>query len=526
MDPGWSPSLTTEALTGTAAPARGGSGRKLRGLLLHPGLWAALAAAIGLGVGLLVEQFRLRYFKLVVGALFALAVLRLPTHIGVGLFLVAYSYPAALWIGDTNLVFILFLIVVWLGRVALGREAPPRRSYLDWAILFYIGTLALTLVHVQSGDELRQSWIALRHILVPIGMYLLIVNVGRSERRLLLLTEAFLFGVTTVFFSVFMQRYFPGLSWLPRGYLSSMSGARVFLAQAGAIRLGGVYTHALLADATAIAFVIRIYLASYYRHNAWMRAYHWFFALLSAYVLSMTGNRGGLLLLLGGMAIYLWTFRRQYSLTRVVVGTALVAVALVGSEFLLFRFATEGSLLGRLFRTQLVRGIPETRIGAWDFVWNRIAESPWIGHGAVYPIGQTIQGIRANWPHNAYFYYLYTTGLIGLLAYLVICWRVFRRTQAGHGFAIRDISLARGLTAVFHVSVLQFLAGQLRTDHQRRDLYVYVMWAVFALAILAREVWESERTGVSLPAGRPRPPGQGELTGGPEDRWPFPARTG
>lgn len=524
MDPGWSPSLTTETLT-RPAPARGLPGRKLRGLLLHPGLWAAVAAAIGLGMGLMVERFRLRYFKLIIGALFALAVLRLPTYLGVGLFLVVCSYPASLWIGDTNLAFILFLLVVWLVRVALGREEQPTRTYLDWAILFYIGALALSLVHVESGRELGDSWVVLRHILTPIGMYFLIVNAGRSERRLLVLTEAFLFGVTTVFFSVFMQRYYPGLSWLPRGYLGSPSGARLFGTQAGAIRLGGVYTHALLSDVTAIAFVIRIYLAAYYRRNAWMRAYHWFFALLSAYVLSMTGNRGGLLVLLGGMAIYLWTFRRQYTLTRVVAGAALVAVALVGSEFLLFRFQTEGSLLGRLFRTQLVRGIPETRLGAWDFVWNRIAESPWIGHGPVYPIGETIQGVRANWPHNAYFYYLYTAGVVGLLAFLVICWRVVRHTRAGHGFAVRDISLARGLTAVFHVSVLQFLAGQMRTDHQRRDLYVYVMWTVFALAILAREVWDSERSGASSPAGRRRPPGQGELTGGPGDRSPVPART-
>ena len=491
--------MSTETLSRAAAP-RGLPGRRLRDIVLHPAAWAILAGSIGLGLGLMVEQFRLRYFKLVVGGLFALAVLRLPMHIGAGLFLVAYSYPASLWIGDTNVAFVLFLGVVWLGRVALRHEPPPQRTCLDWPILFYIAALALTLVHVESTRQLQRSWIELRHILTPLGMYYVIINCGRSERRLLFLTEAFLFGVTTVFFSVFMQRYYPGLSWLPRGYLGAMSAARIFETEAGAIRLGGVYTHALLADVTGIAFMIRMYLASYYRHHTWMRIYHWTFALLSAYVLSLTGNRGGLLLLMGGMAYFLWIFRRQFSLPRIVMGAALVAVALVGSEYLLFRFETEGSLLGRLFRTQLVRGIPETRLSAWSFIWDRIAESPWTGHGAIYPIGQTIQGVRANWPHNAYLYYLYMNGIVGLLAFLALCWVLLRRTWAGQGLAIRSVSLARGLSAVFHVAILQFLVGQLRTDHQRKDLYVYVMWAVFALGILARDVWARERPAAAAPA--------------------------
>jgi hypothetical protein len=480
-------------------------GLHLSDILLHPGTWAALALATGLGLGAMARRFQLRYFKLVIAALFVLTALRSPTHIGMGLFLIVFSYPAAVWVGDTNMVLILFMLALWLGRVALKYEPAPRRTYLDWAIFFYLSTLILTLVHVQSAADLSSSWISLRHLAAPIGMYYLLVNCIRDERRLLFITEMFLLGITTVFFGLFMQRFFPGWSWLPRGYLSTISGAGVFKVGPGAIRLGGVYTHALLADATAIALVLRIYLASYYRHKRWMRVYHWFFALLSAYVLSLTGNRGGLLLLVGGVAYYLWIFRRQYSLGRILFGTALFIMLLVGSEYVLFRFESEGSLLGRVMRTQIVRGLPESRVAAWNDIWPQIKESPWIGHGLVYQLGSMSPGHRRSWPHNAYLFYAYSCGLIGLLTYLVVCWRAFFRTWVGHGLSVRDVSLARGLTAVYHVSALQFLAGQMRTDHQRGDVYVYVMWIIFALGILSRELWEQERRARPGSIGNPPP---------------------
>jgi len=471
-------------------------GLRLSEILLHPITWASLAVAIGLGLGAMTQRFQLRYFKLVIGALFALAALRFPTHIGLGLFLVIFSYPTMLWIGDTNMILVLFLLALWLGRVVLRYELPPRRTHLDWAVLVYLAVLVLALGHVQSAADLSRSWVVLRHLLAPIGMYFLLVNCIRDERRLLVVTEMFLIGVTSVFFSVLMQRHFPGLSWLPRGYLSTVSGARLFEVGPGAIRLGGVYTHALLADATAIAFVLRLYLASYYRHNRVMQIYHWVFALLSAYVLSLTGNRGGLLILVGGVVYYLWLFRRQYSFGRVLMGTALFLILLVGSEYLLFRFETEGSLLGRMLRTQIVRGIPETRVVSWGDIWAKIMESPWIGHGLIYRLGEVLQGSMRLWPHNAFLFYLYIGGALGLLAYLIVCWRVISRTWVGQGMSVNGVSLARGLTAVYHVAALQFLAGQMRTDHQRGDVYVYLMWVVFSLGMAAREIWEGQRQSV------------------------------
>ncbi len=487
--------------------------RSLYGLLLHPAVWAVGAAVIGLGLGVLVDRFRVRYFKLIVGALFALAALRSPTYIGIGLFLIIYSYPSALWIGDTNFALLVFLAVVWMGRVVMRYDPAPRRTYLDWAVLFYIGTLCFAFVHVETSQELRWSWKLLQHLVTPILMYYIVVNAARDERRMLFLTEMFLLGLGTVFLSVMLQRHFPGLSWLPRGYLTAL-GARGLFATEAVARIGGVYTHALLSDATAIAFLLRIYLAVYYKHNRFMRYYHYAFALLSVYVLSLTGNRGGLLLLMGGLLYFLWIFRRQFTPFRVLVGGIVLALLFVGSEYILFEFQGEGSLLGRLFRTQLVRGIPDTRVKAWNYIWDQIAASPWIGHGLVYRIGTEVEGLNPVWPHCAYFFYLQLTGVIGLTAFLIICWRVLRRTWVGHNFAIYSVPLSRGLTAVFHVGFLQFLAGQVRTDHQRTDLFVYVMWAIIALGIMCREVWERERTGAGRPGARAR------LESGP-----LPART-
>jgi hypothetical protein len=110
-----------------------------------------------------------------------------------------------------------------------------------------------------------------------------------------------------------------------------------------------------------------------------------------------------------------------------------------------------------------------------------------------------------GWPHNSYLYYLYIGGVGCLASFLLLIWRLVKRTYAGTHLRIRGASLSRGLAATYHVGILQILMGQVRTDHQRGDLIVYVMWTIFSLGMLAREVWEQEKRGVSRTGGRPAP---------------------
>ena len=155
----------------------------------------------------------------------------------------------------------------------------------------------------------------------------------------------------------------------------------------------------------------------------------------------------------------------------------------------------------RMAGTQIERGIPDTRQSTWAYIWPRIMERPLVGHGPWFNIQGFAGGEKAHWPHNAFLYYAFTMGFIGMTTFIVLIWRLLKRTWVGRGLAIGETPLERGLTVVFHISALIFLIGQLRTDHQRPDPFVYFMWITFAFGILAREIWEDRKRQPRATAG-------------------------
>ncbi len=49
------------------------------------------------------------------------------------------------------------------------------------------------------------------------------------------------------------------------------------------------------------------------------------------------------------------------------------------------------------------------------------------------------------------------------------------------------------MAALMHIAIIQYMVGQLRTDHQRANVSVLFMWILFALGILARDIWEERK---------------------------------
>jgi O-antigen ligase len=216
-------------------------------------------------------------------------------------------------------------------------------------------------------------------------------------------------------------------------------------------------------------------------------------AALAVYVVSLTGNRGALIALMIGMAYFLWMFRRELSWKRALIGLTVFLGLMVVGEKTLGRFQGNITLLTRLAGTYIERGVPDTRRAAWGYVWQRISERPILGHGPYYPLSLIAPGQKAVWPHNAYLFYFFSIGLVGLPTFLFLLGRVLKRTWDRGGFRIGDAPLSRGLMVVCHVGVVQFIAAQLRTDHQRGDVYIFFMWILFALGVLSREVWNQSR---------------------------------
>lgn len=469
-------------------------GRRLQDFLLHPVVWILLAALVGFYLGLTATGVGERYGKLIIAVAFLFAVFRYPPHVGIGLMLILYTTPARIWIGDTNFIFTIFLLISWLMRVAMRTEPRPRRTYLDWAILAYVAVHVLSLVNIETSQAMEKSMLALRHLFIPIVFYYLIVNVGRTERRLMLFAEMFTLSMVFAFITAFAERFFPTVKFLPNWLLTTFGSQDIFApGEIAKERVGGLFSHAMLGDATAITFILQVYLATRYKGRPFARAYHWLLALVSLYVISLTRNRGSLLVLMAGSMYFLWIFSKEFKWRRAFAGLIIGTGLLFFGEVTLARFTGDIGLLGRLASTYFQRGIPDTRIGVWTGIWRYLVEKPILGHGPYFSLRAGALGLQVRWPHNTFLFYWFTTGLIGVIVFAILVFRVLRHTWVGRGLDIGRISRAQGLTAVFHIAAVQFMLGQLRSDHQRGDVFVFLMWIVFAMGIAARQVWDDSR---------------------------------
>ncbi len=468
--------------------------RRIQDWLRHPVLWVLLAAAVGAFLGSQVGGVSQRYTKLAIGVAYLFVLLRYPTFVGAGVFLMLYAFPTVIWLGNTNFIFTALLAIIWIVRAGLGTEGRPRGTYLDWPIVLYVAVHLLSLVNVGTPDDLSRSLLALRHLFIPILFYYTLVNVGRSERKLMFLTRMLTLSTILVFATAFLERFLPGVEFIPRWYVNVLGAQDIFAAE-GPRRIGGVMMHSLMGDLSAFMTILQAYLAIRAKGRPLWRALHWLTAVAAVFVLSLTLNRGALVGMVAGFAYFLWIFSREVTWKRIFVGVGAFLGLLLLGEKTIGRFEGNVTLLTRMAGTYFERGIPDTRRRTWAYAWERIMERPWLGHGPYYRLAPEAPGVRVSWPHNAFLYYLYSVGVIGLPTFVFMVARAVKRTWAGRGLSVCGASLSQGLTAVFHIGIVQFLIGQLRTDHQRGDVFVFYMWILFGMGVLAREVWgEMRRT--------------------------------
>ena len=94
------------------------------------------------------------------------------------------------------------------------------------------------------------------------------------------------------------------------------------------------------------------------------------------------------------------------------------------------------------------------------------------------------------WPHSAYLMYLWTTGVVGLSIFMWILIKTIWRSFPGRKLKIGEIPFAHGALVASHVMVVQFALAQIRDEHQRGNVYVYIMWLIFGLAVASQRIWE------------------------------------
>lgn len=455
-------------------------------LLFSPWILIPSALAIGWLLATQTVNVQPRYVKLLFGMAVALVVIRQPLYRSLAIFTVVFVVPTFIFIGDTNVIFIALLVTVWLVQVVLGRLPRPLPTPIDWAILGYLGIHALSFINIDDPKIMVRSLETMAPIVAGTLLYRVFVNGIRTEAHLLTVFKAMCLTAFFVDITGLVEYWWAGYRLIPEWFLytggqSTPSGERI----------GGIFgSHALLSDWSAMMCLLQIMLGLRSTSRA-ARTWYFSLAVLSVIMIALTVNRGGAVIWAVGLLYFGILMRDRVPWMKVaffapVALAIVIAVQNLGTG----RFGNI-RLVARLAGTQLERGVPETRVKAWSDILSRVPDHLWIGHGPHYSFQGTVGTEKIFWPHSAYLYYLFTTGVVGMLIWIWILFKLIWKTFPGWHIDFKRAPLGKAATALIHVQLIMFAAAQARSDHQRGNVYLYVMWILFALAVvsmrLARE---------------------------------------
>jgi O-antigen ligase len=213
-----------------------------------------------------------------------------------------------------------------------------------------------------------------------------------------------------------------------------------------------------------------------------------------------TGSRGEFLLLLGGVAIYLWLFRRRLGVRRT-VGLALGGtVVLILASVVIVNLTPFGNLFNRLGDTEFdEQYIPDTRQKFWPIAAKEIAKSPIIGHGPRLRFHLEERGhfyeehVYIPYPHNQYLFLLFTIGLPGLVLFMVVIITIFLRCFR----AMSNPHIApyfRDLARTGVIVIVLYIIDGMKIDQMRMDFsdYWHFSFGLFGLFVAVCEGFEDQ----------------------------------
>ena len=198
-----------------------------------------------------------------------------------------------------------------------------------------------------------------------------------------------------------------------------------------------------------------------------------------------TGNRGGFLILIVGVLLYLVWFRRELGFRRLLASAAFGGVMLAVVSAVIITYTDFNVLYSRLLNTEVKGGLPDSRSTVWPLAWEHIQEAPLIGHGPrlrlIEEETRRIPGYFAMpYPHNAYLFLLYTLGLVGLLAWFAFFYALFRRLNRARNNSHPDPFIAH-LPKLSILIFVVFLIDQIKIEIFRFELsdYQQIIFVLF-----------------------------------------------
>jgi len=484
--------------------------RTIQEYFTSPWFYLLLAAALGAFVTMLVYgQVPPRWIKASIGLLFVLALFRLSIRAVLLLFLIAWPFPTFIYLGTTNTIFIFLMLVVWWIRVALRVEPLPPRTFLDWAGAMYIVAHLVSFLNATTAFDLQEGIRQVVFLGFALGLYYLVAKLLRKESDLIsayrvLSVTSLLVGIIAV-----SEYAFPHLKLLPKRFMAV--GGGLMLGEGGHRLVGAFGSQILTADFGAIMFTMQLFLFIRAK-NVFARIFYLLLMGMGIFQIVLAVNRMGFVIWVIGVLYVLWLGRgRGAAIARRMILLAPILLAAGGAiEKINKRYLETIALFQRFQGTQFEAILPDTRAMVWRHVMREIPQHLWIGHGPYYNLIGPGGGLERYWPHSAYLFYLWTTGVFGCAVFVWILAKTLYKSYPGGKLEIRDVPFAQGALLVGHVQVLQFAVAQILDEHQRGDVYPYLMWIVIGLAAASYRIRSEQkdaaaRAGAGPPSARSGP---------------------
>jgi O-antigen ligase len=175
-----------------------------------------------------------------------------------------------------------------------------------------------------------------------------------------------------------------------------------------------------------------------------------------------TGNRGGLLTLCLAFMGFSYFYRKELGVKRVFLFTIAGSFALVIASAVTLYLSDLNVIYERLLGTDTEGVVLDTRQRVWPAAWEKIVESPYVGHGPRLhrPDGREYQAIA--YPHSLYLFILYTVGIIGFAGHMVFFGCII--TKIAKGTSRVNDDFLNGLPKLGLLIIGLFLISQVRIE--------------------------------------------------------------
>jgi len=401
-------------------------------------------------------------------------------------FTLLFPFPSGIAVGSTNTVLMTLIPMIWAVRATSQKQTLFYRGPLDAAIGVFLLAYVVSLYSVSEGAALGHSIRIIWIQVTAIAYYYMITRFVEDEEKLVRLASIVAIVCALVMATAVLELIAPGAVIIPGWIgLKSTLGEGTLKYRVEGIRVGGAFqSHGMLADFGTQIFMFMVFFIIRAR-NPVARVMWAIMTVVTLVAILATANRGAGAGFAVAVVLGLVLFRSRMPFhVQVIVVLSSVSLFL-GAQMVLERYTVAASLMDRFTATEFEGVVPDTRKDTWVPALRGALERPFIGHGPWYDPGRGL--VRKLWPHNGYLFYFYTIGVFGLSAFLWIIYRVFRCVMIWRHPALKGTDVGDMLRLAL-IWLVTMAVEQMRTDHQRDDIYPYIVWLCFGFGVAAWNV--------------------------------------